>query len=120
MFYLTNSVKTGPPTQGCLAPFIDDLTDLAGNLGEALVASACFFLFMAILIWTLCCYKHEKDGDKVQPFEGGDESNEIEDNERRHKSKLPIHPIDNQKNLEMTTFNCETTVNAINPRDLEF
>ena len=71
MFYFANSVKTGPPKQGCLAPFIDDLTDLAGNLGEAMVASAVFFLFMSILIWVLCCYKHKKATDKVEPFEGG-------------------------------------------------
>jgi hypothetical protein len=43
-----------------------------GNLGDAMVASAVFFLLMIFFIYPLCCFK-AAEVDSVKPFEGGEE-----------------------------------------------
>lgn len=71
LFYLTLSVKEGPPTQACLPPFIGEVAEPIGNLGSAMIASAVFFLLVIILVWPVCCYK-AVDPDSVKPMEGGE------------------------------------------------
>ena len=70
MFYLTQSIELGPPKKGCLGPFVGDVTDVIGNLGTAMVASAVFFILMICFVCPMCCYKN-KSADAVKPFEGG-------------------------------------------------
>lgn len=55
--YLSLLGEQGPPVRGCLAPFIDDVSDLFGNLGWALTASGVFFLLMIIFVLPICCLK---------------------------------------------------------------
>lgn len=71
LFYLTQSVELGPPEQGCLAPFMGDITSLIGNLGDAMVASGVFFILMIFFIFPVCCYKQGSAG-KVGSHEGGE------------------------------------------------
>ena len=71
LFYLTQSVELGPPTQGCLAPFMGELTSLIGNLGDAMLASGVFFILMIFFVVPVCCYKGDSGG-KVGSHEGGE------------------------------------------------
>lgn len=62
LFYLTQSVELGPPDKGCLAPFMDDVTSLIGNLGNALLASGLIFVLMIFFIFPLCCFQDDRKG----------------------------------------------------------
>lgn len=56
------------------------IADLIFNLGRAMVATAVFFLFIGLLVCSVCCYKKENP-DVVKSFEGGnkvDAANEVE------------------------------------------
>lgn len=80
LFYLTVDVTNGPPEQdqGCLYPFAKDFGSIFANLGNTLIASGVFFLFMLILVFPLCCYKNDEDGPRAtySNLEGGEQETE--------------------------------------------
>lgn len=72
LFYLTESVKKGPPVKGCFKPFMEDIGGLLAELGSTLVAAAVFFLIMIFFLCPMCCHKPPEEGPtKVQTLEGG-------------------------------------------------
>lgn len=63
---------------------------LLGNLGDAMVASAVFFLLMIFFIYPLCCFKSMELPDSVKPFSG--EGGEVEMNDRNK-----VVPVDTEQ-----------------------
>lgn len=43
LFYLTQSVKSGPPKRGCLPPFADEFGATFTDLGVVMTVSGVFF-----------------------------------------------------------------------------
>jgi hypothetical protein len=107
MFYLTQSVEKGPPKKGCLAPFIDDLASLSGNLGDAMVASAVFFNLMIFFVFPICCFKR-LDADSVKPFEGG------------AAIEMKGNKVENFDEHQNNTRNVDTTHATMMQRDVDF
>jgi hypothetical protein len=100
-----------------LAPFIDDVASLSGNLGDAMIASAVFFLLMIFFVCPLCCFKRADGPDGVKPFEteGGEQS----DNAIEMKgNKVGIEEEDNNQNN--VTRNMDHTQHTMMQRDVDF
>lgn len=106
MFYLTQSIEKGPPERGCLAPFVDEISDLMGNLGSAMVASAVFFLLMIFFVWPMCCFKRADAADGVKPFDN--EGGEIIEMQDQNIQSSEVND-GQQANATNVTRICDTT-----------
>lgn len=91
LFYLTQSVKEGPPKRGCLAPFMGDLTSFVGRLGEALLASGIFFLLMIFCIIPMCCFQPGENNSVMAYGKEGGEM-EMEDKQAEDKQENKVAP----------------------------
>jgi hypothetical protein len=70
LFYLTQSVEKGLPKQGCVKPFVQDVSDLFFELGATMIASGVLFLFMIIIICPICCFdpKYTGKNRKIEAY----------------------------------------------------
>ena len=57
LFYFTQSVFRGPPTDACLLPLIKDISGSMENLGAAILATGVLFFIMVFISLPICCYK---------------------------------------------------------------
>lgn len=65
LFYFTQSIKTGLPTQGCIKPFVKDIGLLFRDLGITMMSAGLFFFLMIVFVCPLCCYEDE-DAERIR------------------------------------------------------
>jgi len=64
LFYYTQSITKGPPTQGCFSPLVEDFGSDIRNLGIVMVVTGILFLFMPFCAIPICCRKSEDEDDE--------------------------------------------------------
>lgn len=85
MFYFTQSVKEGLPTQACIVPAIEDIGSTLQNLGAILIVTGLLFLLMIFMTFPICCYNSEDEQTEADADEQKKKEQERAEREAKYK-----------------------------------
>ena len=69
LFYFTQSVEKGIPKEGCVKPFIEDVSKIFFELGVTIVLSGILFILMFLFVCPLCCLTEKEERPSPQQLE---------------------------------------------------